>query len=65
MNDGRDRPERGQAAWSEPAPPAADLGAGRPRRKYPTLLDRINNFFGRFSGAAGRRQGAKDTDPGR
>ena len=45
-------------------PLAENLGSRRPRPEYPTLLDRINNFFGRISGASGRRQGAKDTDPG-
>jgi hypothetical protein len=34
-------------------------------RRRVTLLDRINNFFGHFIGAAGKRRGARDTDPGR
>jgi hypothetical protein len=34
------------------------------RRRRPTLLDRINNFFGHIFGAAGKRTGARDTDPG-
>lgn len=32
--------------------------------RRPTFLDRINNFFGHFIGSAGKRRGARDTDPG-
>jgi hypothetical protein len=39
-------------------------GAQPMPERRPTLLDRLNNFFGRFIGSSGKRRGARDTDPG-
>jgi hypothetical protein len=40
----------------------SDLEPMRERR--PTVLDRLNNFFGHIFGSHGKRRGARDTDPG-
>jgi hypothetical protein len=46
------------------APSSEPSGQASRPDPYPTMLDRINNFFGRFVGSHGRRHGARDTDPG-